>query len=167
MLHRLKAVASGYGLKLDCPPFGGLDTDGFREIDRSRCNLGLRGCVADAPAIAAAPVAAPPRPAPAAPRRVRERTRLCGNVTTSSIVSLRRQLGNLRRCRPGLPVRRSWSPLVRVALRHLPRRQFGLLPVLDRAVLVDDRAELHARLAQRPHRRARRTADPPLRPGAQ
>src|SRR5215831_8574877 len=91
---------------------------------------------------------------------------LCGDVTARGIVTRRRQLGNLRPHLVRLPVRRSWPPLVRVALRHLPRQQFGLLPALDRAVLVDDRAELHARLAQRPHRRARRAADPPLRPPA-
>src|SRR5262245_48471644 len=39
----------------------------------------------------------------------------------------------------------TWPPLVRVALRHLPRREFGLLPALDRAVRADERAEPHAR----------------------
>src|SRR5262249_61624274 len=41
---------------------------------------------------------------------------------------------------------------MRVALRHLPRGQFGLLPALDRAVGAGERAEPHARLAQRPDR---------------
>src|SRR5262245_42683992 len=139
MLHRIKTVASGYGLKLDCPPFGGLDTDGFREIDRSRCNLGLRGRVADAPAIAAASVAAP--------RRLRHRVGSANEHVYAAMLPpaacrASPPTRQSRRCRPGLPVRRSW-PLVRVALRHLPRRQFGFLPALDRAVLVDDRAELH------------------------
>jgi hypothetical protein len=52
---------------------------------------------------------------------------------------------------------------MRVPLRGLPRRQFGLLPVLARAVVVSKRAEVHARLAQRPHCRARRATDPSLR----
>jgi hypothetical protein len=38
-----------------------------------------------------------------------------------------------------------------------------LLPALDRAVLVDNRAKRHARLVQRPHRRNGRPAHKPLR----
>src|SRR5215831_9768820 len=38
----------------------------------------------------------------------------------------------------------------------------GLLPALDLAVLVDDRAELHARLAESPHRGVRRATFPPF-----
>jgi len=60
------------------------------------------------------------------------------------------------------PTRGPWPPLMRVALRHLPRRQFWLLPTLDRAVLADDRAEVHAGLRQRPHRRVSRTTYPPF-----
>jgi hypothetical protein len=76
---------------------------------------------------------------------------LCGDVTALGIVTRCRQLSNLRR--PRLPVRCPRPSFMWIALRHLPRRQFGLLPVLDRAVLVDDRAERHARLVQQPHRR--------------
>jgi len=105
----------------------------------------------------------------ATPTRIPVQGSLCGDVTARGIVTRCRQLGNLRPHLVRLPLRRSWPPLARAALRHLPRRQFGLLPALERAVLVDDRAELHARLAQRPHRRVCRAAHPPLcaRPAAQ
>jgi len=49
------------------------------------------------------------------------------------------------------------------AARHLPGREPGLPPALGRAVVVDERAELHARLTHRPHRRVRGAADPTLR----
>ncbi len=51
-----------------------------------------------------------------------------------------------------------WCPrarLGRVAARHFPCRQFGLLPELERPVVVSALAKRHARLTQRPHRRAR------------
>src|SRR5262245_9818093 len=48
----------------------------------------------------------------------------------------RRQLGNLRPHLVRLPVRGWWPPFVRVALRHLPRREFGLLPALERKAHV-------------------------------
>jgi hypothetical protein len=63
---------------------------------------------------------------------------------------------------PRRHVRRVGSRLSRIAAWHLPGREPGLSPALRRAVLVDERAEPHARLAERPHRRVRRAALPPF-----
>jgi hypothetical protein len=64
-------------------------------------------------------------------------------------------------------VRMLWSRLGGIPARHLPRRELGLPPTLHRAVVVDDHTESHTRPAQRPHRRVRRAADPPLAACAQ
>ena len=57
-------------------------------------------------------------------------------------------------CRPSprRHVRRVGSRFGRITARHLPGREPGLPPALCRAVLVDDRTELYARFAKRPHR---------------
>jgi hypothetical protein len=56
-------------------------------------------------------------------------------------VSIRQPTRSRLHRRFRLPLRCPRSPLVRVALRHLPRRQLGLLPALERAVVVDNRTE--------------------------
>ena len=65
-------------------------------------------------------------------------------ITVGGIVTRCRQLGNLRRLIRLPVIRRPRLSFMRISLRHLPRRQFGLLPALDRAALVDDHAERHA-----------------------
>jgi len=76
----------------------------------------------------------------------------CGPSPYGHVRRLRQLLRRVRRHGLRPPLRRAWPSFLRVALRHLPRRQPGRLPAVERAVVVSARAKLHARLAQRPHR---------------
>jgi hypothetical protein len=60
---------------------------------------------------------------------------LCGDVIARDIVTRCGQHGNLRRLVRLPVIRRSRPSFMRVALRHFPRWQFGLLPALGAAVV--------------------------------